>query len=107
MAVFNSIIAADIRVSNNGTEPTVEAVRTEYEINKATIANKDVAQDLNGLHTNKNLLSMLSKFIMLKRSLSNKKTYRIIDQVTNILAQFFVKNDYNFSPDTFDDIQFG
>ena len=36
MAVYNNIIAADIRVRNKGEEPTIEAIRSEYDryINK-------------------------------------------------------------------------
>jgi integrase len=106
MAVYNNIIAADIRVRNKGEEPTVKAVRSEYELyTKVDATEKE--QVNHDIITNEEFGIALSNFIMLKRSLSNRGTFRIIDQVGKILAQFFETTSYIFTPESFDDIQFG
>ena len=107
MAVYNNIIAADIRVRNKGEEPTIEAVRSEYK--RITDANRTVkvSQVTHVFQTNEEFFIALDKFIMLKRSFSNKRTFRIIDQVAKILAQYFTTTHYIFSTESFDDVQFG
>lgn len=107
MAVYNNIIAADIRVRNKGEEPTVKAVRSEYLTFTNAIGIVEVKPVVIVLNSNKEFCADLGNFIMLKRSLSNKGTFRIIDQVAKILAQFFEATRYIFSAESFDDVKFG